>query len=213
MKSENKGFFGRLIEDVEVIKREDPALPDGWLGVLEALLCYPGIHAIWAHRVTHRMGLWGVPLVPRIISQLARWFTGVEIHPGAVLGRRVFIDHGMGVVVGETAEVGDDVVLYHGVTLGGRGNVKGKRHPSIGNGVIIGAGALVLGAVKVGDGARIGAGSVVLDDVPYGVTVVGEPAGIKDGEPRLAVKVAELERRLADMEASMAGIGKNMEVA
>lgn len=213
MKSENKGFFGRLIEDVEVIKREDPALPDGWRGFLEALLCYPGIHAIWVHRVTHRMRLWGVPLVPRIISQLARWFTGVEIHPGAVIGRRVFIDHGMGIVVGETAEVGNDVVLYHGVTLGGRGNVKGKRHPSIGNGVIIGAGALVLGSVKVGDGARIGAGSVVLDDVPYGVTVVGEPARIKDGEPRLAVKVAELERRLADMEASMAGIGKNMEVA
>jgi serine O-acetyltransferase len=170
-----RGFrrFGRLLrEDLATAQRLDPAARTR----IEVALAYPGVHALWIHRLTHRM--WREPslkLPARLISQLARFLTGVEIHPGATIGRRVFIDHGMGVVIGETAEVGNDVLLFHGVTLGGRSMVKGKRHPTIGSRVTIGSGAKVLGPILVGDDARIGANSVVVHDVPEGGVVVGVP--------------------------------------
>jgi serine O-acetyltransferase len=170
-------LIARLRDDVGAVKAGDPAAR----GSLEIVLVYSGLHAVWAYRVTSR--LWrsrpfpGARLVARILSQLTRSLTGIEIHPGATIGRRLFIDHGMGVVIGETAVVGDDVLLYHGVTLGGRGTgAAGRRHPSIGDRVQIGAGAAVLGAVGVGDDARVGAGAVVTRDVAPGVTVIGVPA-------------------------------------
>lgn len=161
-------------EQIETIFREDPAARS----VLEILLCYPGFHAILLHRLAHRLWRWRVPLVPRMISQFSRWLTGIEIHPGARIGRRFFIDHGMGVVIGETAEIGDDVLLYQGVTLGGTGKEKGKRHPTIGNHVVIGAGAKVLGNIRIGDYVKIGAGSVVIRPVPDHSTVVGIPGRV-----------------------------------
>ncbi|MDR2454937.1 MAG: serine O-acetyltransferase [Bifidobacteriaceae bacterium] len=167
-----KRFWQLLREDLATAQRLDPAARTK----IEVALAYPGVHALWAHRLTHRM--WREPslkLAARLISQLVRCLTGVEIHPGARLGRRLFIDHGMGVVIGETAEVGDDVLLFHGVTLGGRSMVKGKRHPTLGNCVTIGAGAKVLGPIQVGDGARVGANSVVVHDVAPGGVVVGVP--------------------------------------
>lgn len=167
----------RLIEDIRTAVRKDPALHG--LHVVEVLF-YSGLWAIWFHRLAHRLWLAGVPLVPRIISELSRLSTGIEIHPGARIGRRVFIDHGSGIVIGETAEVGDDCVLYHGVTLGGRGwwvDAKGsKRHPTIGREVTLATGSSVLGAVTVGDRARIGPNAVVLEDVPPGCVMVA-PAG------------------------------------
>jgi serine O-acetyltransferase len=170
------GWRVRLREDVEAAKRRDPAIRSS----AEVILGYPGLHAVWTHRLTHRM--WqqpGLALPARLISQFARAVTGIEIHPGAVIGRRFFIDHGMGVVIGETAEVGDDVMIYHDVTLGGRSLQKVKRHPTIGNGVTIGAGARVLGPVTVGDNAQIGANAVVVRDVPAGAVVVGVPGEIR----------------------------------
>lgn len=161
-------------EQIETIFREDPAARS----VLEIVLCYPGFHAILLHRVAHRLWRWRIPLVPRMISQFSRWLTGIEIHPGARIGRRFFIDHGMGVVIGETAEIGDDVLLYQGVTLGGTGKEKGKRHPTIGNHVVIGAGAKVLGNIRIGDYVKIGAGSVVIRSVPDHSTVVGIPGRV-----------------------------------
>ena len=146
--------------------------------VVEILLCYPGFHAILAHRLAHNLYRWHVPLLPRVISQISRFFTGIEIHPGARIGRRFFIDHGMGVVIGETTEIGDDVLLYQGVTLGGTGNETGKRHPTLGNHVVIGTGAKVLGSIKIGDHVRIGAGSVVVHPVPDYSTVVGVPGHV-----------------------------------
>ena len=145
---------------------------------LEVLLCYPGLHAVWIHRFTH--WLYGLRwyLLARLISQWVRWMTGVEIHPGAQIGKRLFIDHGMGVVIGETAMVGDDVTIYQGVTLGGTGKEKGKRHPTILNRVVIGTGAQVLGNITVGDNSRVGAASVVIDDVPENSTIVGVPGHI-----------------------------------
>jgi serine O-acetyltransferase len=152
----------------------DPAARSTW----EVLTCYPGLHAVWGHRISH--GLWthGLKWLARFNSNIARWLTGIEIHPGAVIGRRLFIDHGMGVVIGETAEIGDDCTLYHGVTLGGVSWNKGKRHPTLGDNVVVGAGAKVLGPFKVGDGARIGSNSVVVKEVPAGATVVGIPAHV-----------------------------------
>lgn len=161
-----------LRESVRAYRERDPAARSN----LEVLLCYPGLHAqIW-HRMAH--GLWrrGLRLPARFLSALGRWFTGIEIHPGAMLGRRLVIDHGMGMVIGETAEIGDDVTLYQGVTLGGTTLSNGKRHPTIGNTVIVGAGAKVLGAILVGEGARVGANAVVVRAVPAGTTVVGIPA-------------------------------------
>jgi len=167
-------MFATIREQIETVFREDPAAKS----TLEILLCYPGLHAILAHRVAHRMYRAGVPLLPRVLSQFSRWITGIEIHPGATIGRRFFIDHGMGVVIGETAEIGDDVLLYQGVTLGGTGKECGKRHPTLGNHVIVGTGAKVLGNIRIGDGSRIGAGSVVVHPVPAGSTVVGIPGKI-----------------------------------
>src|SRR5258705_2975334 len=151
-------MFRTIREQIETIFREDPAAKS----VLEIILCYPGFHAILLHRFAHMLYNANIPLVPRVISQMSRFFTGIEIHPGAKIGRRFFIDHGMGVVIGETAEIGDDVLIYQGVTLGGTGKEKGKRHPTIGNNVVVGGGAKVLGNITIGDYVKIGAGSVVV---------------------------------------------------
>ena len=167
-------MFGleRLREDIDAIAERDPASRSR----LEIVLCYPGLHAVLFHRLAHAAWRARLLLVGRLISHIGRVLTGIEIHPGAKLGRRVFIDHGMGCVIGETAEVGDDVTLYHGVTLGGVSLAQEKRHPTLENGVIVGSGAQVLGPVTVGGNARIGANAVVLKDVPAGVTMVGIPA-------------------------------------
>ncbi|TSA20572.1 MAG: serine O-acetyltransferase [Betaproteobacteria bacterium] len=172
-------MFWRLREDIGVVFDRDPAART----VFEVLTTYPGLHAILVHRVTHRLWGWGLKWLARFLAHLGRWLTGVEIHPGATLGRRVFIDHGMGVVIGETAEIGDDCTLYHGVTLGGTSWQKGKRHPTLGKGVIIGAGAKVLGPITLGAGAKVGSNAVVVKDVPAGATAVGIPARILDEQP------------------------------
>ena len=170
----------KMQEDIRSVLENDPAARSK----LEVVLCYAGLHAVWLHRLNHWFWNHGLHLAARWMSQLARWLTGIEIHPAAQIGRRLFIDHGMGVVIGETAIVGDDVTIYQGVTLGGTGKEHGKRHPTIGNGVVIGAGAHVLGNITVGDNSRIGAGSVVLRRVPENSTVVGVPAHImfRDGK-------------------------------
>ena len=167
-------MFRAVREQIETIFREDPAARS----VIEIVLCYPGFHAILAHRLAHKLYDAGVPLAPRVISQLTRFLTGIEIHPGARIGRRFFIDHGMGVVIGETTEIGDDVLLYQGVTLGGTGNEKGKRHPTLGNRVVVGTGAKVLGDIRIGNDVKIGAGSVVVRPVPDNSTVVGVPGRV-----------------------------------
>ena len=161
-----------LLEDWRIIFERDPAARN-WL---EVLFCYPGLHALVCHRLAHRLHQIGIPLFPRLISHTARFLTGIEIHPGAKIGRGVVIDHGMGVVIGETAIVGDYTLIYQGVTLGGTGKEKGKRHPTIGDRVVVGAGAKVLGNIHVGDYARVGAGSIVLRDVPANCTAVGVPS-------------------------------------
>ncbi|PYX34146.1 MAG: serine O-acetyltransferase [Acidobacteria bacterium] len=163
-----------ISEHVTSIMERDPAPKSR----LEVLLCYPGLHAVWIHRFTHWLYGLHLYLLARVISQGVRWMTGVEIHPGAQIGKRLFIDHGMGVVIGETAMVGDDVTIYQGVTLGGTGKEKGKRHPTILNRVVIGTGAQVLGNITVGDNSRVGAASVVIDDVPENSTIVGVPGHI-----------------------------------
>ena len=163
-----------LRADIAIIRDRDPAAR----GVLEILLCYPGLHALCLHRLSHRLWTAGLPLIPRLMSQLGRLVTGVEIHPGARIGQGVFIDHGMGVVIGETAEVGDRCLLYQGVTLGGTGKDSGKRHPTLANNVVVGAGAKVLGAIEVGANTRIGAGSVVVRSVEQNCTVVGIPGRV-----------------------------------
>ena len=167
-------MFRAIKEQIDTIFREDPAARS----VIEVLLCYPGLHAILLHRLAHRLYVWRVPLLPRLVSQFSRFVTGIEIHPGARIGRRFFIDHGMGVVIGETTEIGDDVLLYQGVTLGGTGAEKGKRHPTIGNHVVIGTGAKVLGNINIGDWVKIGAGSVVVRPTPAHSTVVGVPGRV-----------------------------------
>jgi serine O-acetyltransferase len=163
-----------LSEDIQTVLEKDPAARSR----LEVFLCYPGMHAIWAHHLAHCLWKRNLTLLARFISHISRFFTGVEIHPGAKIGRRVFIDHGMGVVIGETAEVGDDVLIYMGVVLGGTALYKIKRHPTIGKGVVIGSGAALLGPIRIGDGAKVGAGSVVVRSVPPGATVVGVPGRI-----------------------------------
>ena len=170
-------MINALRADLAIIKERDPAAR----GALEILLCYPGLHALALHRISHRLWQLRWPLTPmlaRLISQLGRWLTGIEIHPGALIGRGVFIDHGMGVVIGETAVVGNKCLLYQGVTLGGTGKSHGQRHPSLAENVVVGAGAKVLGAIKVGANTRIGAGSVVLRDVAPDSTVVGIPGRV-----------------------------------
>ncbi len=171
-------MFSRLREDIHIVFDRDPAART----FFEVLTTYPGVHAILWHRLSH--GLWtrGFKWLARLSSHLARWFTGIEIHPGAKVGRRVFIDHGMGVVVGETAEIGDDCTLYHGVTLGGTSWKKGKRHPTLEPGVIVGAGAKILGPITLGAGAKVGSNAVVVKDVPPGATAIGIPARILDEE-------------------------------
>ncbi|HEY51778.1 MAG TPA: serine O-acetyltransferase [Dehalococcoidia bacterium] len=158
-------------EDIRTVFAKDPAARS----TLEVLTCYPGLHALWLHRLAHFLWQHKLRLLARFLSHLSRFFTGIEIHPGAIIGRRFFIDHGAGVVIGETSEIGDDVLLYQGVVLGGTTTEKKKRHPTLGNNVVLGAGAIALGPITIGDNARIGSGSVVIKAVPAGVTVVGVP--------------------------------------
>ncbi|MBG9788467.1 MULTISPECIES: serine O-acetyltransferase [Brevibacillus] len=168
-------MFARMKEDIQIVFERDPAARSTW----EVVLTYAGLHAIWGHRMANRLWKKGWKTSARFVSQITRFFTGIEIHPGATIGRRMFIDHGAGVVIGETCEIGDDVTIYQGVTLGGTGKEKGKRHPTVGNNVIIASGAKVLGSFKIGDYSKIGAGSVVLQPVPPHSTVVGIPGRIK----------------------------------
>lgn len=169
-----RGVFSRIREDVQTVFNKDPAARS----VIEVLTCYPGLHAIWLHRVAHALWVRGWRYPARLLSHFNRWLTGIEIHPGARIGRRFFIDHGMGVVIGETAEVGDDVLLYKGVVLGGVSLEKTKRHPTLGNGVVVGTNAIVLGPIEIGDNAQIGSGSVVVKPVPPCATVVGVPGKV-----------------------------------
>lgn len=168
------GFWKRLAEDIGTVLKEDPAAKS----ILEALFCYSGLHALWIHRIANSLYKGKFILLARILSQINRFLTGIEIHPGATIGRRFFIDHGAGVVIGETAIIGDDVLLYQGVVLGGTSLKKKKRHPTVDDGVVIGTGAILLGAITIGRGAKIGAGSVVIKDVPAGATVVGVPGRV-----------------------------------
>jgi serine O-acetyltransferase len=214
MSEAQPGFFESVREDVRATFERDPAATS-WL---EVLLCYPGLQAVWAHHLIHWLWTQRLHFVARLLSQWVRFWTGVEIHPGAVIGRRLFIDHGMGVVIGETSIVGDDCTIYQGCTLGGTGKEKGKRHPTILNNVTIGAGARILGNITIGENCRVGAGSVVLRDIPDNSTVVGVPGHIvlRDGKRvvitdpkeisdplseviiRLAEEVRELRHRVAE---------------
>ncbi|MHB1393979.1 MAG: serine O-acetyltransferase EpsC [Clostridia bacterium] len=201
----------QLREDIKTIFERDPAAKS----YLEVILCYPGLHAVICHRVAHGLYQRKVFLLARLLSQMSRFFTGIEIHPGAVVGRRLFIDHGSGIVIGETAEVGNDVTLYQGVTLGGTGKDKGKRHPTIGHNVTIGSGAKVLGPITIGHNAKIGAGAVVVRCIPPNSTAVGVPAHIvkrydidetyidlnhTDIPDPLEDEIKELEKRLRELE-------------
>lgn len=212
-----------LADDVQSIKQRDPAARSD----LEVLTCYPGLHAIWLHRLAHALWTRQVPVAPRLISQLGRLLTGIEIHPGATLGDGLVIDHGAGVVIGETAEIGENVTIYQGVTLGGTGKESGKRHPTVGDNVVIGAGSLLLGSIRVGDNAKVGSGSVVVHDVPPNSTVVGNPGrpvisqGAKVGIPDidythlpdpvaeamkcLVRRVVQLENELEELRKAAAG--------
>ncbi len=174
-------MLSQMREDIASVFARDPAARSTW----EVLTCYPGLHAVWLHRVAH--WFWGIGLkwAGRLVSHLSRWFTGIEIHPAVVVGRRVFIDHGMGVVIGETAEIGDDCTIYQGVTLGGTSLYRGaKRHPTLGKRVVVSAGAKVLGGFTVGDDAKVGSNAVVLKEVPPGATVVGVPGRIVEGSEK-----------------------------
>jgi len=210
-------MFQAIREQIDTVFRGDPAAKS----TLEIFFCYPGFHAILLHRVSHRLHQTGFLLLARMVSQISRALTGIEIHPGATIGRRCFIDHGMGVVIGETTEIGDDVLMYQGVTLGGTGKEKGKRHPTIGNNVVIGTGAKILGNITVGHDTKIGAGSVVVHPVPDHSTVVGVPArvvrsrvdsgdtlehgNLPDPEGQL---IDELTRRIEQLEAQMRSIAE-----
>jgi serine O-acetyltransferase len=202
--------FGHIREQIDTVFRRDPAARS----VLEIVLCYPGFHAMLFHRLAHGMYRHGWFTLSRVVSQFSRTVTGIEIHPGATIGRRCFIDHGMGVVIGETSEIGDDVLLYQGVTLGGTGKDTGKRHPTIGNGVVIGTGAKILGNIRIGDYVKVGAGSVVVHPVPDHMTVVGVPGRVVgEGDSELdplehgklpdpeQQAIDELSRRVAELEA------------
>jgi len=212
-------FISRLQEDIATIRDRDPAARS----TVEIVLAYPGLHAVLIFRAANWLWKHNASTLARVVSHIGRFLTGIEIHPGATIGRRFFIDHGMGVVIGETALIGDDVTLYQGVTLGGTGKERGKRHPTLGNDVIVGVGAKVLGAIEIGDGARIGGGSVVLKDVPPHTTAVGVPARAvawtdplsgrterKEHLPDptretlrvLADRIDELEQRLREMESA-----------
>lgn len=203
-------MFQTIREQIKTIRLEDPAVKSVW----EIFLCYPGFQAILFHKVSHWLYRHRRFVLARMVSQIARFFTGIEIHPGARIGRRLFIDHGMGIVIGETTEIGDDVLLYQGVTLGGTGNEKGKRHPTLGNGVVVGAGAKVLGNIHIGDHVKVGAGSVVVKSVPSNSTVVGIPGKVvKTGHRKIEVlehgdlpdpqsqTIEDLLRRVEQLEA------------
>ncbi|MCL2687336.1 MAG: serine O-acetyltransferase [Methanobrevibacter sp.] len=176
-------MFNRIKEDILMVHLRDPAARSTG----EIFFCYSGLHAIWWHLIAHKLWTHRWFLVARIVSSINRFFTGVEIHPAVKIGRRIFIDHGMGVVIGETSEIGDDVLLYQGVVLGGTSAIKEKRHPTVGNGVVIGSGALVIGNIKIGNASKIGAGSVVLNDVPNGATVVGVPGKVVHEDRECAI--------------------------
>jgi serine O-acetyltransferase len=188
-------------EDVRCVFDRDPAARTTW----EVITCYPGFHARLVHRLAHRLWGWGLKWLARFTSHIGRWLTGIEIHPGARIGRRFFIDHGMGVVIGETAEIGDDVTLYHGVTLGGTTWNQGKRHPTLGDGVVVGAGAKILGPIHIGNGAKVGSNAVVVKDVPAGCTAVGIPA--RTVEPGLG---EQRQRAAEKMGFSAYGISSDM---
>lgn len=228
-------MFRRLLEEVDSYFARDPAAKSRW----EIIICYPGLHAGLSHRLAHRLWKADWRLLARFISQVSRFFTGIEIHPGATIGKRLFIDHGMGVVIGETAKIGDDVTIYHGVTLGGTSSEKVIRHPQIGNNVIVGSGAQILGPIKIGDGARIGSNAVVVKEVAPQTSVVGvpaRPARSKGARPidkdekfeaygtdkevedtrqlaieRLMEEVAHLKRRVKDIEKDTADIEETAE--
>lgn len=193
-------MFAQLKRDISVVFERDPAARS----TLEIILSYPGFHAIISHRIAHRLHKSGFRLLARLISQFNRFLTGIEIHPGATIGEGLFIDHGMGVVIGETCEIGDNVTLYQGVTLGGTGKEKGKRHPTIGDNVVVSTGAKVLGSITIGNNVKIGAGSVVLRDVPDNCTVVGVPGrivvreGRKIGDPALEGQIDLQHNKLPD---------------
>jgi serine O-acetyltransferase len=190
-------FFHSVREDIAAVFESDPAARS----YLEVLLLYPGLHAVWAHHLGHWLWLHKLRFLARFTSQVARLFTGIEIHPGAELGRRLFIDHGIGTVIGETAVVGDDVTLYQGVTLGGTGKERGKRHPTVGNKVSVGSGAKLLGNITVGDNCRVGAGSVVLRSVPANSTIVGVPGHIvlRDGKRVVITDPKDIRDPLSDV--------------
>jgi serine O-acetyltransferase len=200
-------MLAAIRQDIRAATERDPARPTA----LQVIFAYPGVHALWGHRISHWLWTRGARVAARVVGELTRIFTGVEIHPGAVLGNRLFIDHATGVVIGETAEVGDDVTIYHGVTLGGISTDPGKRHPTIGDRVIIGAGAKILGPIKIGDDSRIGANAVVVKEVPSSSVVVGVPgqivsrsgpAGEDDSMPDLVgVSLQSLLTRVARLEA------------
>jgi serine O-acetyltransferase len=203
-------MFRAIKDQIDTIFREDPAAKS----VIEIFTCYPGFHAVLLHRLAHQLYLWHIPLLPRMISQFSRFLTQIEIHPGATIGRRFFIDHGSGVVIGETTEIGDDVLLYQQVTLGGTGNERGKRHPTLGNNVVIGTGAKVLGNIRIGDNVKIGAGSVVVHPVPDNSTVVGIPGRVVRVRSEGTLEhgrlpdpegqaIDDLARRVAELEAAL----------
>lgn len=175
-------MFRSIREDIGSVFDRDPAARN----TFEVLTCYPGLHARILHRMSNTLWRANIKWLARFLSHIARWLTGIEIHPGATIGRRFFIDHGMGVVIGETAEIGDDVTMYHGVTLGGTSWKEGKRHPTLGNGVVVGAGAKILGPIHIGDNAKIGSNAVVVKDVPAGATAAGIPARILDDAKKTA---------------------------
>jgi serine O-acetyltransferase len=196
------GFFQSVREDIQSVVERDPAATS----LAAILLCYPGLHAVWAHHFTNWLWRHKFKLLARWVSQVIRLFTGIEIHPGARIGRRVFIDHGMGVVIGETAIVGNDVTLYQGVTLGGTGKEKGKRHPTVRDGVFVGNNANILGNITIGENSRVGAGSVVLRDVPPNSTVVGVPAHVvyREGQRVLITDPREIQDPLSNVIVALA---------
>lgn len=221
-------MFARLHEDIQSVVERDPAARSK----LEVFFCYPGLHAIWFHRIAHWLWLREFHFPGRLVSQMGRFFTGIEIHPGATIGRKLFIDHGMGVVIGETAEIGDNVTIYHGVTLGGVSLEKKKRHPTIGDNVVIGSGAKVLGPFTVGEGSKIGSNSVVVKEVPANASVVGIPGRVvmaaekpkeqdfehgklPDPEAKaiscLFDQIRELERKHAELAAEYAALRNEVE--
>jgi serine O-acetyltransferase len=214
-------MFGRMKEDVEVVFEQDPAARR----VLEVVLTYAGLHAVWSHRIAHALFKRKFFFLARVVSQVSRFFTGIEIHPGAKIGRRFFIDHGMGVVIGETCEIGNDVTIFQGVTLGGTGKERGKRHPTLHDNVLVATGAKVLGSITIGENSKVGAGSVVLKNVPPNSTVVGIPGtvvvqdGIKvkrnldhqDMPDPVADKCNMLEEKIAVLREQVAIVSEQLE--